>query len=344
MTHIERFLATIERRPVDRPATWLGLPTPEAKPGLWAHFGVDNDRELALALDDDVWPVELPYHSPTADAIYMAFDFARKGPQASEDRTLTAPGFFAGCTDPACVDDFDWPDPALYISPDECAQVVADSPPGLALLGVIWSAHFQDACAAFGMEAALMAAHDTPEVFRAVIDRIAEFYLRANGIFYEATRGRLHAILIGNDFGSQTGLMVSPGLLREFVLPGTRRLIAQAKDYGLKVFHHSCGSICPIIPDLIAAGADVIHPLQALAEGMSAEAMHEQFGGQVSFCGAVDVQELMVHGTPEEVGRRVRQLRALFPTGLILSPSHEAILPDVPPANVAAMFAAAHEQ
>jgi uroporphyrinogen decarboxylase len=36
----------------------------------------------------------------------------------------------------------------------------------------------------------------------------------------------------------------------------------------------------------------------------------------------------------------VKRLVGLFPTGLIVSPSHEAILPDMPPANVEAIFAA----
>jgi uroporphyrinogen decarboxylase len=33
-------------------------------------------------------------------------------------------------------------------------------------------------------------------------------------------------------------------------------------------------------------------------------------------------------------------LKRLFPTGLIISPSHEALLPDVAPANVEAIFEA----
>lgn len=349
MDHIERFYATIERRPVDRPATWLGLPVADAWPGLLAHFGVATSGELIEALDDDVAPVELPYHSPTSDAIYAAFDFtpqtacAQHGPIDLAHRTLTTDGFFAGKTGPACVQDFPWPDPSLYIDPAKCQEAVADTPPGRAVLGVIWSAHFQDACAAFGMEKALLAMYDTPQVFRAVIDRITEFYLQANGIFYEATQGSLHAVLIGNDFGSQTGLMVAPELIREFVLPGTRALISQAKSHGLKVFHHSCGAICPIIGDLIEAGADVIHPIQALAAGMEPQALRAQFGNRVSFCGGVDAQYLLVRGTPAEVRGKVRELRRIFPTGLIISPSHEAILPDVPPENVAAMIETAHE-
>ena len=71
-------------------------------------------------------------------------------------------------------------------------------------LGVMWSANFQDACAAFGMEDALMTMMSEPEMFQAVYERITRFYLQANAIFYEAARGELQAVLLGNDFGSPT--------------------------------------------------------------------------------------------------------------------------------------------
>ena len=60
----------------------------------------------------------------------------------------------------------------------------------------------------------------------------------------------------------------------------------------------------------------------------------------MSFCGGVDTQDLLVNGTPDQVRAKVEELRAIFPTGLIISPSHEAILPDVPPANIHALFEA----
>jgi uroporphyrinogen decarboxylase len=340
MTHKDRFYATLAHKEVDRPASWLGFPTPGASENLMKHFQVNSMDEVFNILDDDVAPVELPYHSPTSDAIYMAFDFAKAGHSDDEHRTLTSPGFFQDYSDPGKIDDFDWPDPAKYIDPDECRRVVAAARQDRAILGVIWSAHFQDACAAFGMETALMKMMTEPEMFRVVIDRIAQFYLTANEIFYEAAKGSLDAILIGNDFGSQLGLMLSPKLIREFVWPGTKQLVEQAKSYGLKVIHHSCGSIYPIIQDLIDLGVDAIHPIQALAKDMSAEKMKADFYGNVAFCGGIDAQELIVNGTPEQVYQRVQEVKALFPTGLIISPSHEAILPDVDPANIDAMFRA----
>ena len=71
---------------------------------------------------------------------------------------------------------------------------------------------------------------------------------------------------------------------------------------------------------------------------MDPKNLKDKFGGKVAFCGGVDTQDLLVNGTPEDVQKKVKELRTIFPTGLILSPSHEAILPDIPPANIKALF------
>ena len=334
MNSLERFYATAERRPVDRPAAWLGMPDPQALPGLFSYYGVKDIHELKMAVGDDFYAVEVPYESETAHAIYAAFDWYKNGEVDAMNRTLTAPGCFHDAEDMV----FDWPDPAAYIDAAECRRRVEMAPEGKTVLGILWSAHFQDTCAAFGMETALMNMIAAPELYEAVNKKVLEFYLKANRIFYEATKGKLHAVLIGNDMGSQRGLMISPELVRRFVIPGCRRLAEQAHSYGLKVIYHSCGAISDIIPDLIDAGVDIIHPIQALAAGMEPEGLKEKFGDRVSFCGGVDTQELLVHGTPEDVRKKVEELKRLFPTGLILSPSHEAILPDVPPENIGALF------
>jgi uroporphyrinogen decarboxylase len=336
-----RFHRTIERQEVDRPACWLGLPVPAAEPALFRHFGVGDARALRAAIDDDVVPIEVPYHDGKANHIAVAFDFALDRVNDAQERTLTARGWFSEHPEDDAVERFAWPDPARHLDPAACRAAVAAAEPDRAALGVLWSCHFQDACAAFGMEEALMVMKTEPERFKAVIDRITRFYLDANRIFLEATRGHLDAVLIGNDFGSQTGLMLRRAEIERFVLPGTRALIAQAHSYGVKVLHHSCGAVCDLIDPLTACGADAIHPIQARATGMDAAHLRERFAGSVSFCGGVDAQFLLVNGSPDEVASEVGRLRALFPTGLVISPSHEAILPDIAPANIAALFRAA---
>lgn len=339
MDHKERFFATVARETVDRPASWLGLPVPDSLPNLYRYFKVSSMDEMKKVLDDDVYPVLVPYNYPPINDVGCALNFAKSGISGAQDkRTLTAPGFFEDMTDPENVEKFDWPDPADYLDVEESSRLVRFIPESYAKMGVMWSAHFQDACSAFGMENALVMLMTYPDMFQAVIDRITSFYLRLNEIFYEATKGQLDAVLIGNDFGCQTGLMLNPELIRKHVFPGTRRLINQAKDYGMKVVHHSCGSIYPIIEDLFKMGADVIHPIQALAHDMDARKLKESFGHLGAFCGGVDAQELLVNGKPEQIRNAVTELKSIFPTGLIISPSHEAILPDISPANIEAIF------
>ncbi len=339
MNHKDRFYATIHHQQVDHPASWLGLPVPMAEPALMRYFKVSSIDRLREVLDDDIYPIEVPYNNPPSNHIACAFNFAKASHlDTPDERTLTAPGFFEDYEDPADVDKFNWPDPALYLDREESRRRVDSAPNDRIKMGILWSAHFQDACAAFGMEQALIVMLTNPDLLRAVINRITEFYIQANELFYQATKGKLDAILIGNDFGSQTSLMVDPGSLREFVFPGTQKLIEQAKSYGLTVMHHSCGSIFPIIQDLSDLGADIIHPIQALASQMDAPNLKKHFEGKIAFCGGVDAQNLLVKGTPADVTRKVKELKELFSTGLIISPSHEAILPDIAPSNIEALF------
>ena len=341
MTPKERFYATINNQQVDRPATWLGLPTNSAVPELLKYFDVSSIKELKTFLQDDVWTVIVPYNSAPQNDIGCALNFAKEsGGGSQEDRTLTAPGYFEGMTDPGEVEKYPWPAPENFLDIEESKRRAMEIPEEYLRMGIMWSAHFQDACAAFGMENALITMMMYPDMFRAVIDRITDFYLRTNELFYEATKGQLDAVLIGNDFGSQSALMVDPDLLREHVFPGTKKLIDQAKDYGLTVIHHSCGSIFPIIDDLFKMGVDVIHPIQALVADMDVETLRENFLGKGAFCGGIDAQELLVNGSPDEIDEKVRHVKKMFPSGLVISPSHEAILPDIDPANIEALFKA----
>ncbi|GAA0269569.1 hypothetical protein GCM10008922_30160 [Faecalicatena contorta] len=339
MTGKERFLAAAARQPLDRPPIWMSAPIGEEINILCRYFGVSNWHELQVKAGDDVYAFDIPYDSGYATSIAAAFDWYRNGSNVDPDhRTLTADGCFKAAQELSDLDFFDWPDPRKYIDAEEVKRRCAMAPEGRATLAQVWSAHFQDTCAAFGMETALMNMVSNPEVYMAVDDKIVDFYLKANEVVFESTKGMLDAIIIANDFGSQQGLMLSREMIHDFVMPGAKKIIEQAHSYGVKVIYHSCGAIFDAMPELIEAGADFIHPLQATAVGMDPRRIKDAYGESVSFCGGIDIQELLPNGTPEEVRAKVRQLREIFPTGLVLSPSQGTILDDVPPENIAAML------
>jgi uroporphyrinogen decarboxylase len=151
------------------------------------------------------------------------------------------------------------------------------------------------------------------------------------------------AFFFGNDFGTQRDLLISPATFDEFIYPWIRRFADQARRHGLQVMMHSCGSVHRLIDRFIDAGVQCLHPLQAKAHNMDAVTLARDFGGRIAFLGGIDTQELLVRGTREEVRDEVRRLRGVFGPVWIASPSHEALLPDIPPQNVAAMAEAALE-
>jgi len=147
----------------------------------------------------------------------------------------------------------------------------------------------------------------------------------------------------GNDFGTQLDLICGPTQFDQFVMPWFVRFTEQAHAHGYQALLHSCGAIHKVIDRLIAAGVDCLHPLQALAFNMGAETLARDFKGRVAFMGGIDTQQLLVHGSPDEVKADVRRVKNLLGPRLIVSPSHEALLPNVPPHNLEAMAAASLE-
>ena len=193
----------------------------------------------------------------------------------------------------------------------------------------------------FGMENYFVKMYTDKKVVHAVTEHVADFYVETNKRFLSQAKDRLIAGFFGNDFGSQLDLMISLDCFDEFLLPYIKRIIGTIQDAGLKVAMHSCGAIDRIIPRLLDAGVDVLHPLQAKAKGMDAQTLSSKYGGSVVFMGGVDTQELLPFGTAGQVADEVLRLRDLFKGDFIVSPSHEALLPNVPLENVVAMSKAA---
>ncbi len=88
-------------------------------------------------------------------------------------------------------------------------------------------------------------------------------------------------------------------------------------------------------------GVEALHPLQAKASNMDADILARKFKGKIAFIGGIDTQNILVYATPKQVKEEVRRVKNLLGPCLVVSPSHEALLPNVPPENVNAMAEAA---
>lgn len=316
---------------------WLGNPHPDSWPGLHRYFGTRTEEDFRRKLGDDyrwISPsfIESTFQDPSCRRL---FDLGKSKTSHGQAGPL------AGVEDPAALDAFDWPDPKALDFKD-AIEVLKNAGSFYRASG-FWSPFFHDIMDLFGMEDYFVKMHTNPAVVQAVTDRVCGFYHEANERFFEAAGNLVDGFFFGNDFGTQRDLMISPALFDQFVLPWFKRFTEQALGRGYQVILHSCGSIHRVIPRLIEAGVDCLHPLQAKAANMDAATLSRDFMGKIAFLGGLDTQGVLNQGSPAEVKAEVRRVKDILGPCLIVSPSHEAILPDVPPRNVAAMAEAALE-
>jgi uroporphyrinogen decarboxylase len=197
---------------------------------------------------------------------------------------------------------------------------------------------FEKAWRIRGLEEMLIDFVMNPEVVECLLDRVAEQtgYLAAR--YAEAG---VDVIQLGDDVGSQNGMMISPRVWRKFLKPRLAELIAgiKAANPEVLVFYHTDGVVDPVIPDFIEIGIDVLNPVQP--ECMDIGKLKILYGDQLSFWGGIGVQSTLPFGTPAEVRKAVHDIimKAGQNGGLLVAPAH-VIEPDVPWENVEAFVQA----
>lgn len=137
-----------------------------------------------------------------------------------------------------------------------------------------------------------------------VLDYVFDF---ENAIIERAVRYPIDCVCFGDDWGTQRGLIIDPGLWREVFKPRYAKQFDLCHRAGKKVWFHSCGQVYDIIGDFIDLGLDVIELLQPDLLGI--DRLAREFGGRICFCCSVDHQRRAVSGTRDEIFTYARSLR-----------------------------------
>lgn len=174
-----------------------------------------------------------------------------------------------------------------------------------------------------------------------LIGGIVETQLANLELYMEAVGDYVQVIQFGDDLGTQDRPQMSTEMYRKLIKPGHKKLyqyVQQNSDCA--VFLHSCGSIYPLIPDLIDAGVDILNPVQTSAKEMDPRKLKEEFGDQITFWGGgCDTQTVLPNATPEEIVEHVSERLEIFAPGggFVFNQIHN-IQADIPPENIVAMF------
>jgi uroporphyrinogen decarboxylase len=209
------------------------------------------------------------------------------------------------------------------------------------VFGSLYQTIFEAAWLLRGMENLLMDMLVNKDFADELFERLTAYSLVAGR---EMVAQGVDVLWLGDDFGTQRTMLISPEMWREFIKPRYACLIAAFKSQNpaLKIAYHCDGYIEPIIPDLIEIGLDMLNPIQPLA--MDPSELKRKYGAKLSFWGTIDTQRTFPFGSPEDVEGEVRErLRTMAPGGgLILCSSHR-VQPDVPPENITAFYRTARK-
>lgn len=191
-----------------------------------------------------------------------------------------------------------------------------------------------------GLESSLMDPLVEPEFTRHLLKRLCDFQYEHHRRMFEAAEGLIDVTQVTDDYGMQTGPIMSLATFREFYRPHLKRFIDLAHGFGIKVMHHDDGAMRDFLPDLTELGIDILNPIQWRCPGMDMEGLKRDFGAKLTFHGAIDNQQTLPFGTPEDVRAEVRRaidVLASDKTGYILAPCHN-IQNVTPIENIVAMF------
>lgn len=321
----------LNREPAERCGFWLGNPLPETIKVYCEILGKQSLEDIQEFLGDDIRWITPQYIKST----YYHPEGKVLRPWKEANPMGLANGPMSHFETAEEVDAYDWPQ-TKFLDFTETISRLENLGDYYRLSG-FWSPFFHDLTYMLGTETLLIKMYTHPEVVHALLKRLCGFYLDANELFYQKAGNLIDAHFIGSDFGSQNDLLISPELFEEFYLPWLKKFADQAHYHGYHSILHSCGSIYRIIDKLIDAGINCIHPIQALATNMNAEYLARNFKGRIIFMGGIDTQYLLPEGTPDSIHYETRRIIDLLAPGLIVSPSHETLMPDVPFENVIVM-------
>lgn len=350
MTSRERVLTSLAHREPDR-VPFMYRDIPEVRSRLLRELQLENDEALLELLGVDFRWVEPEYVGPELTSgdgkvrsIFGVEYLYRRGSGGGYWEPELFP--LIEVEDPARLEDHLWPKVAWFDFSTMKEQLdryegcaVMSAPTIYCSPGVLTVV--QDL---FGMEKALIDMYANSELWHATAERIMEFNRAFLGAYFRAADGRMDFFRIGEDYGTQRGLLFGPEHYRELLKSHNVEMASLARMHGCHYYQHTCGSVRELIPDLIEAGVEVLDPVQVLADGMEPAALKRDFGDVLCFSGGVDEQELLPNGTPAEVKKGVfRLLDVMAPGGgFFLGPTHN-FQEDIPTDNIVAMYEAGRE-
>jgi uroporphyrinogen decarboxylase len=349
LSHRERVQIALNRQEPDRCPFQVSF-TPEFANRLRKELGLEgkdhnphgggNTYVLERATDQDMLLTSVGWANSYYQQAGSYVDEWQVGFEPVEYETPYGKGHYTEMrvhplAEDTAIDSYEPPDPnrpELYL---DARQLINNFKDEYWIVGVTVTTIWETAWALRGLEQMLMDLVVNPDLAERILEIPYQYHLTAAR---KLARMGVDMIWIGDDVGTQSGMLISPQLWRRFLKPRMAHFVSELKNINpeLKIAYHCDGDILKIIPELAEIGIDVLNPVQPAC--MDPAMVKQNFGDRMCFWGSIDEQSTLPFGSSDQVKAQVLERLATIGKGggLILSPTHHVQL-DTPMDNFRAM-------
>jgi uroporphyrinogen-III decarboxylase len=155
-----------------------------------------------------------------------------------------------------------------------------------------------------GMEDAMMNLYEEPEYMHELIEYLTDYELRYAQQIIE--RIKPDALFHHDDWGGQASSFLSPDMFKEFYVEPYKKAYKFWRDNGVElIVHHSDSYAANLVPHMIDMGIDI---WQGVMTTNNTPELIEEFGGQISFMGEIDSNQVDVpEWKPEVIAQHVEK-------------------------------------
>ncbi len=207
---------------------------------------------------------------------------------------------------------YPWPDPST-VTTRALEWYNQHLPDDMAIIGSGGFAHFAEYLTwLMGYETLCFALYDQRDLVRAIADRLLELYVPM--LKQILSYDRVEIVWGSDDMGFKTGPMIGPNDLREFVLPGHKKMAEMAHAAGKPYLLHSCGNLFSIYDDLIDdVKIDAKHSFEDTIEDV--RELKATYGQRMALLGGIDL-DFLCRSSEDAIRARVRDtLEICLPGG-----------------------------
>jgi len=187
---------------------------------------------------------------------------------------------------------------------ENAEKAIAVQPESFSIINIGWG-RFEPIWSIRGFENAMMDAVAEPDFYSELLGRLTELRL---SMVAQCADIPADAIMFGDDWGDQRGVILGPERWREFFKPRWATIYDTVHAQGKVVISHCCGSIADIMPDVIEIGLVVLESVQPEASGMNPYQLKKRYEDKITFWGGLGSQSTIQFATPQEIQDEVQYL------------------------------------